>query len=446
MRARFLFGFVVIFFISCSRYPTANQEDFFHRFPKGQPIRLSCRGNDYNRYIAYLPSEYTLGKPFPVLFCFDPHADAQLALGLFKDYAEKNKMVVIASATLQNGLAQEEILMYLTQLYSDVKDKMLIDTTRIFAVGFSGGARVAAIFSQWAPVSGIISCSAGYYPSTNCVNAISIAGKYDMNYLETQSADNQLNRFSCNHIFLTFEGTHQWPPVALLTKAMDILHIWHMGSDKFIQSDSGKEKFNRENQDLLVRLKTSSSDSLWTVFEAVHTFLATYGSLPETDLMRKQYDSLLRLKAFTRMLDQKIAAENFEADQQALVRQAMGTQPIAWWKATLTNWQSKAGNDMVMQAVYKRLLAYVSLLSYSYTQAAIRQGDWTAVQYVLNIYGMADPENPDYHYLMACLYTHQHKLPQALDELKTACNRGLSIDKALNDPLLNELKPYLQPQ
>jgi len=101
---------------------------------------------------------------------------------------------------------------------------------------------------------------------------------------------------------------------------------------------------------------------------------------------------------------------------------------------------------MVMQAVYKRLLAYVSLLSYSYTQAAIRQGNWTAVQYVLNIYGMADPENPDYPYLMACLYTHQHKLPQALDELKTACNRGLSIDKALNDPLLNELKPYLQPQ
>lgn len=446
MRAGYLAVVVLISIFSCSRYPTANQQDFFHRFQKGRPIELSCRGNDYNRYIAYLPLGYTLEEPSPVLFCFDPHADAKLAMGMFKDYAEKNNIIVIASATLQNGLTQDEILMYLTQLYSDVKDRMLIDTTCIFAVGFSGGARVAAIFSQLVPVSGLISCSAGYYPSTTCVHAISIAGKYDMNYLETQWADNQLNRFSCNHTFLTFEGTHQWPPVAVLTKAMNILQVWHVSSAKFIQSNSGKEKFNRENQDLLVRLKTSSSDSLWTVFEAVHTFLATYGSLPETDLMRKQYDSLLQLKTFTRMLDQKIAAENFEAEQQKLVRQAMGTQPIAWWKATLTNWQSKAANDTVMQAVYKRLLAYVSLLSYSYTQAAIRQSDWTAVQYVLNIYGMADPENADYHYLMACLYTHQHKLPQALDELKTACNRGLSIDKALNDPLLVELKPYIQPQ
>ncbi|HOK99466.1 MAG TPA: hypothetical protein PLD12_10030 [Bacteroidales bacterium] len=431
---------------SCGHYPTEHQKEFFRQTTTSKAIESSCRGSDYNRYVVYLPGGYSLQKPFPVLFCFDPHADAHIAISLFKYYAEKHDWVVVASATLQNGLTQDEIFLYLHQLYGDVKDKIWIDTTHIFAVGFSGGARVAALFSQLAPVAGLISCSAGYYPMGNCVPAVSIAGTYDMNYLETQTANNLLNQSSCRHIFLTFEGTHQWPPVSVLSKAIDILQVWRIGSTEFLHLPEGKSQFEKEKLALLTRMNRPRSDSLWQLIEEVNVFLSIYGDVPEIAPIRKSYDSLMQQNAIVAMIDRKIAAEKYEEEQQTIVRQAMGSRPIAWWTTMLNQWQQGVKNDEAMQAVYKRLLAYVSLLSYSYAQAAIRQGNWPAVQYVLTVYGLADPQNADYHYFMACLYTHEHKIPQALEELKNAFHGGIPLAKALNDPLLLELKPYLVSQ
>lgn len=438
---------ICFFFFSCYHQPSSEQKEFYRQASKGKLTTFSCRGSDYNRYIAYLPPNYSLEHSFPVLFCFDPHADARLVAGLFRNYAEKKGMIIIASATLQNGLTQEEIALYLNQLYSDVREKLWIDTTRIFAAGFSGGARVAGIFSQLAPVTGIISCSAGYYPVTKCVSTVLIAGKYDMNYLETKSADLRLNATSCKHTFLTFEGPHQWPTVQLLSQALDILQVWRMGSAEFVRSEEGKKLFLQERQAILARLNHVSPDSLWDAVEALRIFLSTYGDLPETAALRQQYDSLVRQDKFVHLLDNNITAEKYEEEQQRIVQQAMGNQPLEWWSTTLSRWQKEENSkDEAMQAVYKRLLAYVSLLSYSYTTAAIRQRNWEAAQYVLAIYRMADPQNVDYHYFMACWYAHENKIQLALNELTLAFRGGVPVAKAMNDPLLSSLKSYLTSQ
>ncbi|MGC8802335.1 MAG: hypothetical protein ACP5PS_00960 [Bacteroidales bacterium] len=442
----FEIAIVGFFFVSCSYQPSRQQKEFYGQVSKGEATALSCRGSDYNRYIAYLPTKFSIDHSFPVLFCFDPHADARLAISLFRDYAEEHGMIIIASATLQNGQTQEEIVLYLNQLYRDVRDKLWVDTTRIFAAGFSGGARVAGIFSQLAPVAGLISCSAGYYPMGKCVPVILIAGTYDMNYLETRFSDNNINTALCKHCFLTFEGPHQWPPRSSLYRAMDILQIWSLDSVEFNRSAFVKERLEKEKQDLLNHLKLYTPDSLWHTIEAMRIFLSIYGPIADTKPIRQSYDSLLQQKSIVSLLDSKIAAEKYEEEQQEIIRQAMGSRPLEWWITTLGQWQKQQGKDTEMLAVHKRLLAYVSLLSYSYAQAAIRQGNWNAVGYILSIYGMADPENADYHYFMACRYAHENKVQQALEELTIALRAGIPLAKAMNDPLLSSLKPYLKSQ
>ncbi|MCX7986892.1 MAG: hypothetical protein N2662_08130 [Bacteroidales bacterium] len=430
---------LLLVFCSCAERPNKLQKEFAKYAEKGKPIERTCSGNNYNRYVVYLPNSYSLNERFPILFCFDPHADANLAISHFKNYAEKNNLIVVASATVQNGLSAEEIALYLYQLYKDVQSKIWIDTTHIFAAGFSGGARVAAHFAtQIAPVAGLISCSAGYYPGEKCIPAILIAGKYDMNYLETKVADSKLG--DCKHCFLTFEGPHQWPPSSILYRALDMLMVWNHYSSKF-----NSNKFENDRQNILNKLNQTTNDSIWSLVEELRIFIATYEEFPETEIIRKKYDSIVGLEVMKKYVDNLILAENFEFEQQKQIYSALGNRPLEWWKKRIADWKNGITHErnIEMVATYKRLLAYLSLLAYSYANSAINQGNWPTVEYILPIYGLADPTNPDYHYFMACWYAHRQQISLALKELEIAFAGGINRSKAIEDPNLRLLKPYL---
>ena len=51
-------------------------------------------------------------------------------------------------------------------LWKDTHERLAIDDTRVYATGFSGGARVANIMGQVLGLAGVIAVGGGYPPSS----------------------------------------------------------------------------------------------------------------------------------------------------------------------------------------------------------------------------------------------------------------------------------------
>jgi predicted Zn-dependent protease len=80
-------------------------------------------------------------------------------------------------------------------------------------------------------------------------------------------------------------------------------------------------------------------------------------------------------------------------------------------------------------------------MSYSYVNATISQENWKAAAQYLQIYGTADPDNPDYWYFLSCYLANTGYAQQALKSLKKSLSLGFTDRfKLVNDPLLNKIR------
>jgi len=79
-------------------------------------------------------------------------------------------------------------------------------------------------------------------------------------------------------------------------------------------------------------------------------------------------------------------------DEQAIKQkymEAFKSKDINWWKQEIQTLNSKKKNDLM----YERLLGFISLACYSYSNNALQQNNLDAAEYILTIYKLADPEN-----------------------------------------------------
>lgn len=99
------------------------------------------------------------------------------------------------------------------------------------------------------------------------------------------------------------------------------------------------------------------------------------------------------------------------------------SKDLNWWRDEISRMRNlKAGEQEMM---YQRLLGYLSLASYSYSNNAIRQNNFSAAQQFLAIYKLADPENSEQPFLTACMYARQGDQGKAIAALKEAVQLGL---------------------
>lgn len=85
---------------------------------------------------------------------------------------------------------------------------------------------------------------------------------------------------------------------------------------------------------------------------------------------------------------QKLAEEQ---GQKQILLQAFQTQDINWWKQNIALLNSKKKTD----PMYERLLGFVSLACYSYSNQLLQQNNLPAAEKILTIYALADPGNKD---------------------------------------------------
>ncbi len=199
--------------------------------PKGQLVeRIEALNDSSQSYALYLPSNYTPNRKWPVLYAFDPGARGRVPVERFKEAAEKYGWIVLGSNNSRNGPWDVTAKAW-NAMQIDSHQRFAIDDERIYATGFSGGARVSTrIAIACKCVAGVIATGAGFpieaapSPAMHFV-FFGAAGIDDFNYAELKSLEEPLTKAGISHTFQTFDGRHEWPPVSIATAAVEWMEL-----------------------------------------------------------------------------------------------------------------------------------------------------------------------------------------------------------------------------
>ncbi len=193
---------------------------------KGQVIDpVVCLHDPVQSYALYLPSTYRAERYWPIMYCFDPAGRGSVPVFLFKEGAEKYGMILVGSHNVRNG-PWKVILQAAQALWRDTHARLAIDDNRVFAAGFSGGARAASGLGKMLSISlaGVIGCGGGLPEWLSPADVAAIPwfgtlGIHDFNYREMQELEGTMRKQGTPCRLQVFQGDHSWPPRKLALEA-----------------------------------------------------------------------------------------------------------------------------------------------------------------------------------------------------------------------------------
>jgi len=142
---------------------TAHASTQTDSIPKGQIVeRIAALEDSSQSYALYLPSNYTPDRKWPVLYAFDPGARGRVPVERFKEAAEKYGWIVLGSNNSRNG-PMKVVVNAWNAMQTDAHQRFVIDDERMYATGFSGGARAAISIAVGCKcLAGVIAGGAGF--------------------------------------------------------------------------------------------------------------------------------------------------------------------------------------------------------------------------------------------------------------------------------------------
>lgn len=204
-------------------------------------------------FALYLPNSYDPKIESPILFIFDPGGRGRLGIHPFIASSEKYGIILICSNNAKNG-PYEQSLEVANNLFNHVFEKYKVNVDQMFLSGFSGGSRLAtAIATLSNQFAGVFACGAGFshlpshVPSTQGFLYAGICGVEDMNYLEMLSNDQYLSKLGFEHTIISFNGGHQWPPMAKINSAFDWMLLNLQKSKEALKIDASLEQQFRDH-------------------------------------------------------------------------------------------------------------------------------------------------------------------------------------------------------
>ena len=211
--------------------------------PRGQIVeRIEALNDSSQSYALYLPSNYTPDRKWPVLYAFDPGARGRVPVERFKEAAEKYGWIVLGSNNSRNGPWSVSVNAW-NAMQNDTHQRFAIDDERMYATGFSGGARVAVrIAAACKCLAGVMANGAGFpvdlAPSAEMHFVFfGAAGIDDFNYPELKNLQEPLTKAGIIHRVETFEGRHEWPPVSVAMAAVEWMELHAIKTGKRPRDD-----------------------------------------------------------------------------------------------------------------------------------------------------------------------------------------------------------------
>ena len=445
--------------------------------PRGQIVeRIEALNDSSQSYALYLPSNYMPDRKWPVLYAFDPGARGRVPVERFKGAAEKYGWIVLGSNNSRNG-PWIGVINAWNAMLTDTHQRFAIDDQRMYATGFSGGARAAVrIAAGCKCLAGVMASGAGFpfdlapSPQMHFV-FFGAAGVDDFNYPELKSLEEPLTKAGIIHRVQTFDGRHEWPPVSVATAAVEWmeLHAIKAGrrprDDDFVSamwqqllSDARTlEEAKKYNEAYQLYLDLAQSFKGLRDVAEIETKVNQLGDSREMKAaIREEQAQLRKQRELESRLNTLIAAR----DGGASINQSEEGFDVGNLLPKILNdlrKQSKAFEDSTQRRVARRVLdgLFVGLIEQGIGLLQTEKNYSESIK-PLKLATEVNPDRPGAFFYLAWAYAANRDKKKSLQALNTAVEKGFSdaamitankaFDSLRNDPEYQQIMARLRKQ
>ncbi len=389
-------------------------------------IADSVLAHPENRYQILVPEGLDASRALPLVIVIDAHGDGAMAAGKFRPAVRHFPCLVAGSDLIRNNIqGYEKALM---QLLDDIMKKYPVDRQNIIISGFSGGARMAFAFALHYPVRGVLMCGAGPGEEGPSCPVYAISGRGDFNFSEQYVRPDPRSlsddRFTADY----FHGIHEWPGPQQLSDALFFL------LREMKQMDPLRKKRSDELLRMADSLETSGDRIMaWKSIEKAAKISVGNG---EKERALQKGEALLNEATFRdaiRTLEHDLQQE--KSLQQTYYDHLLSGN-TGWWKDELSRLRSQIENtgNGPEKDHYLRLKGYIGILLYSVINQVIHSDPGNArLEGMLDIYQMAEPENPDVYYFRALHACQSGNRESCAENLKRSLELGFTDTRKLKD-------------
>jgi dienelactone hydrolase len=395
---RLLAGFSLILLLySCGHQNPPEQKEI-----RPGTIRVvHCQADTSQQYVLLEPASFPGEKKWPLVICFDPHADGSLPVDRLKRFAEEQGYLLAGSNNLKNGLATADYSLKI--LLGELRTRYPVDPEQIYLAGFSGGARIALSLAMSSPeFRGVIACGAGAQgadlsrmPGKTAIYGL--AGDGDFNYQEVEQLPGQPVPQGVQIFARIFHGTHAWPPASEMYRAM----TW-------MQLDAMRNRLIEKDEDIIGRCKKQLMDSAYwcgkqqdplAALKLYQLGISSLDGLISVRTFRKAETEILNSDAWSQYKKEEQRISTLENTAREEYASAIMEKDTAWWRKEVNSLEKYRHSQAspALTAMYNRLFGFMSIMAYTYSSRSIQAADWVAARRFVDIYGIIDPENPDYY-------------------------------------------------
>ena len=366
---------------------------------KGKVIPdISCLKDPTTRYSLYLPSGYTKDKKYPLILSFDPHASGKLPVEKYHALAEQYGYILMGSNNSKNGQPLTETQSMINSMFEEINTRYSVDTSRIYLMGFSGGARIASLIALYAGgIRGVIGCGAGFpgsiQPGQFRFDYIGLAGNADFNMNELVNLDEQLEQQGFRHALVIFDGKHEWPAKETLEKAFIWTEFCAMKDNLIPKNNRMIEEYHRTAEQQILKDKTSAD--IYAKYIDLKQLIRFIDGLSNTEDLKKQLNETQSSPEFKKAEKSILVLKEKESREQQMFSENFYMKDLDWWKKRITNYELRITNKTDKNDVLmcKRIMSYLSLLAYMKYTGAMNARDKEKAYFALEVYRIVDPEN-----------------------------------------------------
>jgi len=373
-------------------------------------------------YKSYMPENIKLDD---ILFvAIDAHADASLAINHLRWSADNYGFNVIALNNVENNDPKFE--QHINQAIAQAKQDLNLQSTKVFYIGFSGGARMALMYAQQHQATGVVMIGAGPGKQSKGFNfpLAMISGTRDFNFVEQYYPINSPQVDNPDLITLHWRGKHEWADSSVIDEATSFV--------LYASTTIGESDLPRKIQ-LQKAKQAQKNNNLFMYFKELEMISKT-SSGPMQSRTLESIQSMRnssKVESYFKHFNEVLTAE--QKRNQIYIKD-LDDKPLDWWKETIDKLDKLSNQKQGLEAdSYARTKAFLGILLYSKTAAAVGgRSNAKLLPKYLEIYRLIEPQNPDLYFFQAVYRYALGDNTAAIESLRKALQFGFKDDNKLH--------------
>ncbi len=426
-------------------------------FPVGQIIpSVPTQADPGQTFALYLPPQYDPEKAWPLIIAFDPGARGSVPVELFKPAAEKYGYLVVGLNNSRNGPLRDQVEAF-RAVWNDVLVRFSLDAQRLYAAGFSGGARTASYVGYACPhcFAGVIASGAAFSDQVPLTKELSFAyfstvGYYDFNFGELVRLHETLDTLGIPNQRRVFDGVHQWAPPEVLTEAVEWMELEAMArgarepdpafvADQWTRAEAAARAAEEQHDLFTAYLAYKSLAADFSSLRDVSAARARAEELGQSSEVRaalqKQAQQIEKHRQLTRELVEQIPALNTTPTEQ-MVRVGRVRSRIAELRE-----RRERETDPEETTVLRRALSFIVGAYFETGQHWTRERNFPLAAVYYEVAAEGAPKSPGVEYNLACVYALAGRKKDALAALGRAVEKGFTdVAQLESDPDLAAIR------